>query len=90
MLSLLFRYEELCNFIEVVSSVGVEHFTIHARKCLLEGLSPEQNRKIPPLKYELVDRLCEDFPHLSFYLNGGIQSVEHALELLKGKGTKLV
>ena len=50
-------YEELCTFINTVSSSGVKKFVVHARKCLLSGLTPKQNRDIPPLKYEVVHRL---------------------------------
>lgn len=71
-------YEELYNFIDIVSKqAGVEHFIVHARKAILGGkLSPADNRKIPPLKYEFVHRLVEDFPHLYFTLNGGIETMD--------------
>lgn len=75
-------YEELHYFITTVASAGVSHFIIHARKCLLKGLSTHENRTIPPLKYNWVYRLKEDFPELFFTLNGGVQSIQHAKELL--------
>lgn len=60
---------------QVVSEVGgVRHFVIHARKCLLSGLSPAQNRSVPPLRHEWVWALKRDFPHLFFSLNGGLQN----------------
>jgi tRNA-dihydrouridine synthase A len=76
------RYEFLHDYIATVACSGVKHFIVHARKCLLNGLSPHENRTIPPLKYEYVYRLKNDFPDLFFTLNGGIQSVEQAKELL--------
>jgi tRNA-dihydrouridine synthase A len=75
-------YEELRHFISVVAGAGVSHFIIHARKCLLNGLSTHENRTVPPLKYDWVYRLKDEFPHLAFTLNGGVQSIQHAQELL--------
>ncbi|CAI5514878.1 unnamed protein product, partial [Closterium sp. Naga37s-1] len=76
-------YEQLHEFISKVSSLSpVRHFIIHARKALLKGLSPAQNRTVPPLKYEYVFALLRDFPSLSFTLNGGVTSLEQASELL--------
>lgn len=70
-------YVQLQTFIQIVSTHSpVRHFIIHARKALLGGLSPEQNRKIPPLKYNYVYQLVRDFPHLRFTLNGGVLSHE--------------
>lgn len=63
-------YEELSSFIQTVSLGGVNKFVIHARKCLLNGLTTKQNREVPPLKYEVVHKLVEDFPDLKFVLNG--------------------
>lgn len=68
-------YEQLANFVRVVSTRGgVKNFIIHARKCLLKGLSPAQNRTVPPLRPDWVWALKRDFPHLSFQLNGGVLS----------------
>ncbi|DBA01239.1 TPA: hypothetical protein N0F65_010831 [Lagenidium giganteum] len=75
-------YEELHAFITTVASSGVRHFIVHARKCLLNGLSPHENRTVPPLKYDFVYRLKADFPDLQFTLNGGVSSIQHAKELL--------
>ncbi|PKU63343.1 uncharacterized protein LOC110106874 isoform X1 [Dendrobium catenatum] len=69
-------YNELCDFIYTVSSQSpTNHFVIHARKALLSGLSPAENRKVPPLKYEYYFALLRDFPELQFTLNGGITCI---------------
>ncbi|XP_066348903.1 uncharacterized protein [Miscanthus floridulus] len=69
-------YEELCEFVDkVVSKSPTRHFIIHARKALLSGLSPAENRKVPPLKYEYYFALLRDFPEIKFTLNGGITNV---------------
>ena len=72
----------LPRFLEKVSAAGVTHFTIHARKAWLKGLSPKENRDIPPLDYPLVLKMKEDFPHLDIGINGGITSLTQAQELL--------
>lgn len=69
-------YDHLTNFIGTVSDAGCGTFIIHARKAWLTGLSPKENRTIPPLQYELVYRLKTDFPTLEIIINGGIQSTE--------------
>lgn len=72
-------YAALSKFIETVSSQSpVTHFLIHARKCLLKGLNPHQNRTVPPLRYEWIWALKRDFPGLEFSLNGGVVSLEEA------------
>ncbi|MGK0673312.1 MAG: tRNA dihydrouridine(20/20a) synthase DusA [Halothiobacillaceae bacterium] len=71
-------YEPLAGFVEQVAAAGCEVFIIHARKAWLAGLSPKENRKIPPLRYEMVHRLKQDFPHLTIILNGGIRSLDEA------------
>jgi len=78
-------YEQLKEFVEVVSREGgCEHFIIHCRKALLNR-NPKFNQTIPSLEYEKLYRLLEDFPKLTFTLNGGITSIEQAKEhLLKG------
>ncbi|XVF79637.1 hypothetical protein PTKIN_Ptkin15bG0005000 [Pterospermum kingtungense] len=69
-------YNELCDFIYKVSSLSpTRHFIIHSRKALLNGISPADNRRIPPLKYEYYYALLRDFPDLKFTVNGGINSV---------------
>ena len=70
--------EGLNRFAETVAGAGVRHFIIHARKAWLNGLSPKENRSIPPLDYDRVARLRDDFPHLGISINGGIATVEDA------------
>ncbi len=66
------KYEDIKNFIKIVSTEGgVQKFIIHARKCLLNGLNPHENRTIPKLKYDWVLKLKNDFPDLRFVINGG-------------------
>ncbi len=74
--------EVLPDFLTKVSAAGVRRFTIHARKAWLKGLSPKENRDIPPLDYALVHQMKRDFPHLHLSINGGITSLEGALEHL--------
>ncbi len=72
----------LPDFIDRVSAAGVNHFVIHARKAWLQGLSPKENREIPPLDYDIVTRIKAAFPHLTICINGGITSLPQARELL--------
>lgn len=65
-------YEALRSFVEIVASKGCEQFIVHARKAWLDGLSPKENRTIPPLRYEYVYRLKQEFPSLHIDINGGI------------------
>jgi tRNA-dihydrouridine synthase A len=67
-------YSFVRDFVGTVSEGGCNVFIVHARNAWLKGLSPKQNREVPPLRYECVARLAKDFPHLTFVLNGGIQS----------------
>jgi tRNA-dihydrouridine synthase A len=75
-------YEFVRDFVGVVSEAGCQTFIVHARIAVLSGLSPKENREIPPLKYDVVDRLKLDFPELNFVLNGGIQTHEQVMSLL--------
>jgi tRNA-dihydrouridine synthase A len=68
-------YDELTHFVETVAAAGCGAFIVHARKAWLKGLSPKQNREIPPLQYELVYRLKQDFPHLQIIINGGFKTM---------------
>ena len=68
----------LPKFLEYISNAGVTRVIIHARKAILSGLSPKQNRNVPPLNYELVYKMKELFPNLHISLNGGIQSLQEA------------
>ncbi|MDO6800555.1 tRNA dihydrouridine(20/20a) synthase DusA [Shimia thalassica] len=72
----------LPDFLERVSAVGVTRFSVHARKAWLQGLSPKENRDIPPLDYDLVYRMKERFPHLHLSINGGIQTLQEAQDHL--------
>ncbi len=69
-------YDFLYQFIEPIVQAGCETFIIHARKAWLDGLSPKQNREIPPLEYDKVYRLKQDFPQLEIVINGGIISYD--------------
>jgi tRNA-dihydrouridine synthase A len=60
------------DFVGMVAAAGCAVFVVHARNAVLKGLSPKENREIPPLRYEVVHRLRADFPHLAFVLNGGL------------------
>ena len=68
-------YEFLRTFVEKVARAGCKTFIVHAHNAILKGLSPKENREIPPLKYQYVYRLKQDFPHLEIVLNGGIDSL---------------
>ena len=74
--------EVLPRFIETVAGAGVTHFVIHARKAWLKGLSPKENREIPPLDYPLVLEMKRRFPELTICINGGIASLDLAKDLL--------
>jgi tRNA-dihydrouridine synthase A len=72
----------LPDFLEKVSAAGVSHFIIHARKAWLQGLSPKENREVPPLNYDLVLRMKTAFPHLTICINGGVTTLAQAKGLL--------
>ena len=72
-------YEFVHHFVDVVAAAGCRRFVVHARNAWLDGLDPKQNREIPPLRYEVVHRLAQDFPHCAFELNGGLQDLAHGL-----------
>ena len=81
------NYEFLARFIETVADAGCETFIVHARKAILEGLSPKDNRRVPPLDYERVYCLKREHPQLRIVLNGGVTSVPdvvHHLEQVDG------
>ena len=69
-------YAELVEFVGRVAEGGCQIFIIHARKAWLQGLSPKQNREIPPLRHDIVYQLKRDFPHLTMILNGGLRTLE--------------
>ena len=72
------RYEDLTGFVESIAAAGCRTVIVHARKAWLSGLSPKENREIPPLRYDVVYRLKEDFPALEIIVNGGIDSLDEA------------
>lgn len=76
-------YKHFKHFISTLHDAGCRIFQIHARKAILTGLSPKENREIPPLKYDYVRRIQEDFPDSCFILNGGIKTVDEVQQLMK-------
>ncbi|MGY4027272.1 tRNA dihydrouridine(20/20a) synthase DusA [Aeromonas rivuli] len=76
-------YEFLQAFIEQVRDAGCDTFIVHARKAWLSGLSPRENREIPPLDYERVYRVKRDYPALTIALNGGVNALEQTLDHLQ-------
>jgi len=76
-------YDPLYRFVETLAGAGCRTFIVHARKAWLQGLSPKENRQVPPLRYEWVHRLKADFPHLEIVINGGILTLDQALEQLE-------
>jgi tRNA-dihydrouridine synthase A len=77
------RYEDMQNFVRILSEVGCQRFSVHARKAWLQGLSPKDNREVPPLRYADVHRLKKEFPHLFIEINGGFTTLEQAHEQLQ-------
>ncbi|MBL8318785.1 MAG: tRNA dihydrouridine(20/20a) synthase DusA [Burkholderiaceae bacterium] len=75
-------YAFVRDFVGTVSEGGCDVFIVHARNAWLRGLSPKQNREIPPLRHERVDRLKRDFPALTFIANGGIDTLQAVAEHL--------
>jgi tRNA-dihydrouridine synthase A len=71
-------YSALSDFVSTVMQSGCTHFIVHARKAWLDGLSPKQNRSVPPLRYEYVYRLKQELPDLHISINGGIESLDAA------------
>lgn len=69
------RYEDMAHFVAVVAQTGCDRFTVHARKAWLQGLSPKENRTVPPLRYDDVHRLKREFPQLKIEINGGFSSL---------------
>ena len=76
-------YEFLHAFVEQVAQAGCQHFIVHARKAWLTGLSPKQNRDVPPLDYARVYQIKQDFPQLDISINGGIKSLAEANDHLQ-------
>lgn len=80
-------FEHMVSFISKLRKEGCRKFVIHARKCILGGLSPAQNRLFPPLNYPMVYELCEHFPDCEFVLNGGIPGLKKARLLCYGESS---
>jgi len=76
------HYDHMAQFVETVAAAGCGHFAVHARKAWLQGLSPKDNRTIPPLRYDAVHRLKADFPHLWIEINGGITTLAQVQQQL--------
>jgi len=76
-------YDFLQSFVEGIANQNISTIIIHARNAILKGLSPRQNRTIPPLKYDYVYRIKEDFPELEIIINGGIDSLTEAKDHLQ-------
>jgi tRNA-dihydrouridine synthase A len=76
-------YPGLTRFVEAQAAIGTETFIVHARKAWLQGLSPKENREIPPLNYDMVYQLKKDYPQLQVIINGGINSLEECQQHLQ-------
>ena len=76
-------FEEMQHFVDTVAAAGCKTFIVHARKAWLQGLSPKQNREIPPLHYDWVYRLKAEHPNLEIVINGGINSLDKCREHLE-------
>lgn len=76
-------YDFAANFVGTVAEAGCQVFIVHARNAWLKGLSPKENREIPPLRYDIVYRLKREFPHLTIAINGGIKTNDEIAEHLK-------
>ncbi len=76
-------YPALTHFVETVAGAGCRTFIVHARKAWLQGLSPKENREVPPLRHDVVHRLRRDFPDLEIVINGGINGLDEAVAQLR-------
>ncbi|WP_369713900.1 tRNA dihydrouridine(20/20a) synthase DusA [Leptotrichia sp. HSP-342] len=81
--TLLDKYDDMVNFINITKETGINKYIIHARIAILAGLDPKQNRSIPPLRYDEVYRVKKEYPDLHIEINGGIKSVKEIDEHLK-------
>ena len=75
-------FEHLNNFVRYIAKAGADRFIVHARKAILKGLNPKQNRTIPPLKYDVVKKLKKLNPKLLIEINGGISNIDESLDAL--------
>jgi len=76
-------FEELCEFVETLIGAGCQVFVVHARKAWLKGLSPKENREIPPLQYDTVYKLKSLYPEQQFIINGGFKTLQEASQQLQ-------
>jgi len=76
-------YQNIYNFVSLLSKTGVKTFIMHARKAMLGKFTPKQNLNIPPLKYDIVYKLKKDFPDLEIIINGGISNIDQIKNHLK-------
>ncbi len=77
------NYDFFSNFIDEISKTGIKYIYIHARNAIMKGLSPKNNRNIPPLNYEFVSKIKIEHPNINFILNGGINTIKDGYTLLK-------
>ena len=77
------EYSVVRDFVGDIATTGTNTFIVHARKAILQGLSPKENREVPPLKYHYVHQLKQDFPDLEIIINGGIKTIAECKEQLK-------
>ena len=77
------RYDDMLRFVDIVSEADCDRFSVHARKAWLNGLSPKENRTIPPLRYDDVHRLKRERPNLSIEINGGLVTLDEVAEQLQ-------
>jgi tRNA-dihydrouridine synthase A len=75
-------YEHMRDFVATVAETGCKTFIVHARKAILQGLSPKENREVPPLRYDDVYRLKQEFPELEIIINGGIKTHDQIAEIM--------
>jgi len=76
-------YEDMAKFVSTIATTGCKTFIVHARKAWLKGLSPKENREVPPLDYDKVIKLKKEFPHLTIIINGGITNLDQSQTLLQ-------
>jgi tRNA-dihydrouridine synthase A len=76
-------FRNLNNFVRDIANAGADRFTVHARKAILKGLNPKQNRTIPPLKYDMVKKLKQLNPDLLIEINGGFTNIDDSIKALK-------
>ncbi|WP_299775770.1 tRNA dihydrouridine(20/20a) synthase DusA [uncultured Pseudoteredinibacter sp.] len=76
-------YADMCRFVEAIAATGCKTFIVHARKAWLQGLSPKENREVPPLRYPLVHKLKQEYPELEIIINGGLKNLDDCEEQLR-------